>query len=123
MKFQQALRRIARLSPKKKAAAACFAVLFALVVVAAYARNPWLLGLLVVFVRSRAGLSGRCAWTDFSGRPGGRPVLALSTPRHFGGPDEAGRAGLVGEDVQNSQCADWFSGSQSFGLWMAATSW
>ena len=48
MKFQQALRRIARLSPKKKAAAASFAVLFALVVVAAYARNPWLLGLLVV---------------------------------------------------------------------------
>jgi len=48
MKLQQALRRIARLSPKKKAAAASFAVLFALVVVAAYARNPWLLGLLVV---------------------------------------------------------------------------
>jgi hypothetical protein len=49
MKLQQALRRIARLSPKKKAAAACFAVLFALVVAAAYARNPWLLGLVVVF--------------------------------------------------------------------------
>src|SRR5437879_6255255 len=48
MKFQQALRRIARLSPKKKAAAACFGVLFALVVVVAYARNPWLLGLLVL---------------------------------------------------------------------------
>ena len=48
MKFQQALRRIARLSPKKKAAAAAFAVLLALVVVAAYARNPWLLGLLVL---------------------------------------------------------------------------
>ncbi|MGO4803840.1 glycosyltransferase family 2 protein [Arthrobacter sp. 2MCAF15] len=48
MKFQQALRRIARLSPKKKAAAASFAVLFALVVVAAYARSPWLLGLMVV---------------------------------------------------------------------------
>ena len=48
MKFQQALRRIARLSPKKKAAAAAFAVLFALVVVAAYARNPLLLGLLAV---------------------------------------------------------------------------
>ena len=48
MKFQQALRRIARLSPKKKVAAAAFAVLLALVVVAAYARNPWLLGLLVV---------------------------------------------------------------------------
>lgn len=49
MKLQQALRRIARLSPKKKAAAACFAVLFALVVAAAYARNAWLLGLVVVF--------------------------------------------------------------------------
>ena len=48
MKFLQALRRIARLSPKKKAAAASFAVLFALVVVAAYLRSPWLLGLLVV---------------------------------------------------------------------------
>ena len=48
MKFQLALRRIGRLSPKKKAAAACFAVLFVLVVVAAYSRNPWLLGLLVV---------------------------------------------------------------------------
>lgn len=48
MKFQQALRRIARLSPKKKAAAASFAVLFALVVLAAYAQNPWLLGLLVL---------------------------------------------------------------------------
>ncbi|MET4135505.1 glycosyltransferase family A protein [Pseudarthrobacter sp. PvP090] len=46
MKLQQTLRRLARLSPKKKAAAAVFAILFALVVVAAYARNPWLLGLL-----------------------------------------------------------------------------
>lgn len=48
MNFQQALRRIARLSLKKKAAAAAFAVLLALVVLAAYARNPWLLGLLLV---------------------------------------------------------------------------
>lgn len=48
MKFQQALRRLARLSPKKKAAAASFAVLFALVVVAAYARAPWILALLVL---------------------------------------------------------------------------
>ncbi|WP_081801736.1 glycosyltransferase family 2 protein [Arthrobacter sp. 9MFCol3.1] len=48
MKFQLALRRMGRLSPKKKAAAACFAVLFVLVVVAAYSRNPWLLGVLVV---------------------------------------------------------------------------
>jgi general stress protein CsbA len=48
MKFQQALRRIARFSPKKKVAAAAFAVLFAALVVAAYARNPWLLGILVV---------------------------------------------------------------------------
>ncbi|AXJ11255.1 glycosyltransferase family A protein [Arthrobacter sp. PM3] len=50
MKLQQALRRIARLSPKKKAAAACFAVLFALIVVVAYARNLWLLGPLVLVV-------------------------------------------------------------------------
>lgn len=48
MKFQQALRRIARLSPKKKAAAAAFAVLFASLVVAAYARDPWFLGLMVL---------------------------------------------------------------------------
>lgn len=48
MKFQQALRRLARLSPKKKAAAAAFGVLFTLVLVAAYARNPWLLGLLAL---------------------------------------------------------------------------
>src|SRR4051794_38330302 len=55
MKLQQALRRIARLSPKKKAAAASFTVLFALVVVAAYARSPWLLGLLaVVFLAAMA---------------------------------------------------------------------
>jgi hypothetical protein len=55
MKFLQALRRIARLSPKKKAAAASFAVLFALVVVAAYLRSHWLLGLLVaVFVSALA---------------------------------------------------------------------
>ncbi|MDQ0820481.1 hypothetical protein QFZ69_001360 [Arthrobacter sp. V1I7] len=51
MKIQQALRRIARLSLKKKAAAASFAVLFAMVLLAAYARAPWLLGLLaLVFV-------------------------------------------------------------------------
>lgn len=49
MKFQQALSRIARLSLKKKAAAAAFAVLFALVLVAAYARNPWLMTLLLLF--------------------------------------------------------------------------
>lgn len=48
MKFQKALRRIVRLSPKKKAASAAFAVLFAGVVVAAYARDPWLLGLLIM---------------------------------------------------------------------------
>src|SRR6476619_1627641 len=48
MKFQQALRRLAHLSPKKKAAAAAFGVLFTLVLVAAYARNPWLLGLLAL---------------------------------------------------------------------------
>ena len=48
MKFQQALRRIARLSPKKKVAAASCALLFALVVVAAYARTFWLLGVLIV---------------------------------------------------------------------------
>jgi hypothetical protein len=48
MKFQQALRRIARLSLRKKAAGAAFAVLLALVVLAAYAQNPWLLGLLLV---------------------------------------------------------------------------
>jgi glycosyltransferase involved in cell wall biosynthesis len=48
MKFQQALRRIVRLSPKKKVAAAAFAVLFALLVVSAYTRNPWFLGLMVL---------------------------------------------------------------------------
>ena len=51
MKLQQSLRRLARLSPKKQAAAAVIAILFALVILAAYARNPWLLGLLgLVFV-------------------------------------------------------------------------
>lgn len=58
MKFQQSLRRIARLSPKKKAAAACFAVLFALVVVAAYARNPWFLGLVVVVFAAALAVGG-----------------------------------------------------------------
>lgn len=47
MNFQNALRRMVRLSPKKKAAAAAVVVHFALVVLAAYARNPWLLALLV----------------------------------------------------------------------------
>ena len=77
MKFQQALRRIARLSPKKKAAAAAFAVLFALVVVAAYARNPWLLGLLVVvFV---AALAVGALYLDrLLRRPGGRPSVPIA---------------------------------------------
>ena len=48
MNSQQALRRIVRLSPKKKAAAGCVAILFALIVVVAYERNLWLLGPLVL---------------------------------------------------------------------------
>ena len=48
MKFLQALRRTGQLSLKTKAAAGCIAILFALVVVAAYSRNLWLLGPLVL---------------------------------------------------------------------------
>lgn len=48
MKLKNALRRISRLSPRKKAAVASFAFLFTFVVVAAYLRNMWLLGLAVL---------------------------------------------------------------------------
>ena len=85
MKLQQALRRIARLSPKKKAAAACFAVLFALVVVAAYARNPWLLGLLVLAFAAALAVGALYVDRLLERRPGRQPA------RHR-------RAGQAGRD-------------------------
>lgn len=48
MKLKKALRRISRLSPRKKAAVASFVFLVTLIVVAAYLRNLWLLGLAVL---------------------------------------------------------------------------
>ena len=82
MKLQQALRRIARLSPKKKAAAASFAVLFALVVVAAYARNPWLLWPLLLV--TAAALAVGALYLDkllkASRRAAKRATAALAKP-------------------------------------------
>jgi hypothetical protein len=52
MTVQRTLRRATRLSRRKQVAAAGFVALFVGVVVAAYARNPWLLGLLVVVLTS-----------------------------------------------------------------------
>jgi glycosyltransferase involved in cell wall biosynthesis len=57
VKLQDILRRISRLSRKKKLAAGAFVSLLALVIVAAYARNPWLLGALLLVLLGATGVA------------------------------------------------------------------